>query len=171
MVEPTHIEEIGLRVEKADDNGLFLIEEHEDFKEPNKLYIYIDEIDILVQKLQKAKHKWNNKNEFVQHSSHSGNVSQNELSQYKTFGIENFEQYKRYIRSNEWQQKRKERLEKDNHRCKNCGGKRGLEVHHKNYDNFGSESIGDLATLCKDCHDKCTALNKKKKKGVVTEFD
>lgn len=170
MVDNTVIENIGLRVEKADEKGLFVIEEHEDFDEPNKFYVYIDEIDILIQKLRKAKHEWNHKNEFVQHSPHSASTHPNAIPKYKTFGdVNHFEAYRKYLRSDEWQQKRQERLQKDGFRCRNCGAVVGLEVHHKNYDNFGAESIEDLATLCKECHDKKTALDKKRRKGVVTD--
>lgn len=167
MVEPTHIEDIGLRVEKADDKGLFLIEEHEDFKEPNKLYVYIDEIDILVQKLRKAKHEWNNKNEFVEHSLHSESKPHNPFAIFKDFDVEDFKEYNRYIRSDEWQRKRQERLQLDWHRCKNCGGKIGLEVHHKNYSGLRNEDVSGLATLCSECHDKVTKINRKKRKVVL----
>jgi len=169
MIETISDENNGLRIEEADEDGIQIIESAYLLKEKNKVYVYYSEIDQLIQKLRKAKFDWSNKNEFGEHSSHSEKNFPNAISQYKTFGnIDNFELYKKYIRSDEWQQKRKERLALDNHRCKNCGGRRGLEVHHKNYDSLFNENVSsDLITQCKECHDKITDLNRKKKKMVV----
>lgn len=170
MIETISNENNGLRVEKADEDGLHLIESVPFVKEENKVYVYFSEIDQLVQKLQNAKQKHNNKNGFVQHSPCSMKESPNAISQYKDFGnVDDFEQYQSYIRSVEWQQKRKERLALDNHHCKNCGGKQGLEVHHKSYDGFLNESVvDDLVTLCSDCHDRVTLISRKKR-SVVTD--
>jgi len=169
MIEIINNENNGLRIEKADEDGLQIIESTLNVKEENKVYVYYSEIDQLIQKLRKAKFDWSNKNEFGEHSISSKNANQNVLPQYKTFGnVDDFEQYKKYIHSDEWQQKRKERLSLDNHRCKNCGGKVGLEVHHKNYDSLFNEDVtSDLITQCKECHDKITNLNRKKRKMIV----
>jgi len=160
----------GLRVEEADEDGLHIIESSNLIIEVNKVYVYYSEIDQLIQKLKKAKFDWVNKNEFVKNSPSSKGKIQNADSQFKPFGnIDAFEQYGKYIRSDEWQQKRKERLELDNHRCRNCGGKQGLEVHHKNYGGFLNESVvDDLITECEDCHNRITLLNRKKR-NVVTD--
>jgi len=170
MIETISDENNGLRMEEADGDGIMLVESAFSVKEENKVYIYYSEIDQLIQKLRKAKYDWSNKNKFGEHSSHSKNTTQNVLSQYKTFGnVDKFEQYKKYIRSDEWQQKRKERLALDNHCCRNCGGKVELEVHHKSYGSFLVESVSDdLVTLCKACHDKKTLLDRKNR-TVVTD--
>lgn len=169
MVETITDENNGLRIEEADEDGIQILEAAYNKSEENKVYVYYSEIDQLIQKLRKAKFDRSNKNEFGEHSPRSKTATQNTLAQYKTFGnVDNFEQYKKYIRSDEWQQKRKERLALDGHRCRNCGGKEGLEVHHKSYDRFGSESVSsDLVTICSECHDKVTGLNRKKRKVVV----
>ena len=47
----------------------------------------------------------------------------------------------------------KEILERDGWRCQGCGSLRGLEVHHiQRRSQLGSDSDGNLITLCSDCH-------------------
>lgn len=68
------------------------------------------------------------------------------------------EYYKRYIRSPDWQRKKQERYEIDNHKCVMCGRyasncRYGLQVHHISYRNLGHEDpYTDLVTLCPRCH-------------------
>ena len=65
------------------------------------------------------------------------------------------------------QQKRKERLEIDNHECQlsklfgiaHLSGKpcsEDLEVHHITYERSGHEEMGDLIVVCTRCHDILT---------------
>lgn len=73
--------------------------------------------------------------------------------------------YERYMNSEEWRTKRKQRLEIDRHQCqypKECGGICGdsgsktnyLEVHHIRYPKkLGTEGMSDLITLCKQHHE------------------
>lgn len=65
-----------------------------------------------------------------------------------------YEEYKQYLESDEWKVKREERLEKDGHRCVCCNSSDNLNVHHITYDRLKNESIYDLITLCRDCHEK-----------------
>lgn len=74
------------------------------------------------------------------------------------------EEYKRYIRSPEWEKKKAERLEIDNHCCAMCGRpeakcRNGLQCHHTNYKKpLGQESVyDDLVSLCPSCHMKIHA--------------
>lgn len=60
--------------------------------------------------------------------------------------------YKEYIKSTVWYQKRLARLKKDNYTCQKCGDTEFLEVHHLTYDNLGDEPIEDLICLCRACH-------------------
>ena len=169
MIRTITNEDNGLHIEKADSDGIHLIESAPFVKEKNKVYIYYSEIDQTIQKLRKAKFDWSKENEFGEHSLGSVKKSPNAISQYKDFGnVDTFKEYQNYIRSDEWQQKRKQRLALDNHRCKNCGGKQGLEVHHKRYDGFLNESVvNDLITLCEDCHNRVTLVSRKKRKVVL----
>ena len=74
------------------------------------------------------------------------------------------EEYKKYIRSPEWEQKKAERLEIDGHKCAMCGRpeskcRNGLQCHHTNYKKpLGQESVyDDLVSLCPSCHMKIHA--------------
>lgn len=61
-----------------------------------------------------------------------------------------------------WLSKREERLEKDNHKCQNCGAEENLHVHHvqpkrefKKVED--ANTINNLITLCRSCHPKAEA--------------
>lgn len=60
--------------------------------------------------------------------------------------------YKKYLNSKEWKEKRDKRLEIDGFKCTCCGTKDRLNVHHTTYERLGHESMEDLITLCNDCH-------------------
>ena len=67
--------------------------------------------------------------------------------------------YESYMRSPEWEKKRKERLAIDGYKCVMCGRpletckKKSLDVHHISYENLGNENVyTDLVTLCSTCH-------------------
>jgi hypothetical protein len=62
--------------------------------------------------------------------------------------------YDRYMKSSEWKEKRKLAIEKENGRCQLCNSDRFLHVHHRTYERFGYEEIGDLTVLCGYCHAK-----------------
>lgn len=66
--------------------------------------------------------------------------------------------YQQYISSAAWYAKREERRAIDKNRCRTCGISDALEVHHVTYDNFGDESMSDLITLCKQCHEAITSV-------------
>ena len=60
---------------------------------------------------------------------------------------------KAYLASPEWDTKRKQVLERDLYACQGCGNTGiPLEVHHITYTNYGSESLSDLVTVCRPCH-------------------
>ena len=69
-------------------------------------------------------------------------------------------EYQEYMRSEEWQRKRKERWKIDGLCCVMCGkelrypeGGEGWESHHLHYKTLGHENpITDLCTLCTNCH-------------------
>jgi 5-methylcytosine-specific restriction endonuclease McrA len=63
--------------------------------------------------------------------------------------------YKEYLKTKEWQRKRKEKLEEANYKCQRCNifGVE-LDVHHLTYERRGEELPEDLIVLCKKCHAK-----------------
>ena len=60
--------------------------------------------------------------------------------------------YQIYLHSNEWKNKREQRLKLDNYRCQFCFSKKQLTVHHTSYRRFGNEPLEHLITLCDQCH-------------------
>ena len=66
--------------------------------------------------------------------------------------------YKKYMRSKEWEEKRQQRLEIDNHKCAMCDRpeskcKDGLQIHHISYRHLGDEDVfTEIVSLCPRCH-------------------
>lgn len=74
-----------------------------------------------------------------------------------------FEQYNRYLKSPEWQEKRTLVLKRDKHLCQACLNAFATQVHHKSYqfvDLTGSEPAFDLVAICTPCHDKIELMKK-----------
>lgn len=63
-------------------------------------------------------------------------------------------QYRDYLKTEQWKNRRKEILVRDGNKCSECGDKKKLQVHHLNYKNLGCEKDEDLVTLCGNCHKK-----------------
>lgn len=66
--------------------------------------------------------------------------------------------YKNYMQSEQWQQKKAERIDIDKG-CVMClrplDKIRSVQVHHISYRNLGHEDVlADLVTLCGSCHKK-----------------
>ena len=69
--------------------------------------------------------------------------------------------YEKYIGSVKWKKVRKYRMKYDDFECQSpfplysqCLESKQLEVHHLTYDNLGNELLGDIVTLCQNCHDR-----------------
>lgn len=63
--------------------------------------------------------------------------------------------YKDYLRTEHWELARKAVLTRDQYKCADCGKskyEKSLEVHHITYIRRGKENLGDLMTLCRECH-------------------
>lgn len=57
-----------------------------------------------------------------------------------------------YLPSPEWQDRRKQAIERANGRCAHCSATERLQVHHVTYRNIGNERPEDLLVLCRRCH-------------------
>jgi 5-methylcytosine-specific restriction endonuclease McrA len=71
------------------------------------------------------------------------------------------ESYFLLLQQPQWQTRRKAIIERDNNKCRCCGGTKGLQVHHRQYHfNQRTQSFINpwlyadqyLVTLCTDCH-------------------
>ncbi len=59
--------------------------------------------------------------------------------------------YDDYLASPSWKERRKAYLALSP-RCKGCGSRNQLQVHHNNYDHIGNELPEDVCSLCPYCH-------------------
>lgn len=65
-----------------------------------------------------------------------------------------YEPYEYYLKSDQWKEKKRKRIEIDGNKCALCGSGLNLQVHHRSYKNLGYENIcNDLITLCSNCHE------------------
>ena len=62
--------------------------------------------------------------------------------------------YRKYIQSPEWKEKRQAKLDACSGKCECEGGctREATQVHHLHYDSLGNESLDDLQALCPKCH-------------------
>lgn len=60
--------------------------------------------------------------------------------------------YKTYINSDKWFERRNLYFESHLKKCSRCGATQYIHLHHITYKSFGREKDLDLAPLCKDCH-------------------
>ena len=59
----------------------------------------------------------------------------------------------RRITTAAWESLRRQTLDRDGWRCQGCGKAGALEVHHvKPLAEGGVNALGNLTTLCRDCH-------------------
>lgn len=63
-----------------------------------------------------------------------------------------FTSYTEYLRSPQWQKKRRRAFKKYGKACSVCGATTQLQVHHRHYKTLYRESVDDLAILCAGCH-------------------
>jgi 5-methylcytosine-specific restriction endonuclease McrA len=68
--------------------------------------------------------------------------------------------YKAYLRTPAWRSLADQAKERDRYRCRLCGSRDELEVHHRTYARIGHEDIDDLVTLCHRCHTIVTVAQK-----------
>lgn len=71
--------------------------------------------------------------------------------------------YSEYLKSEEWRQKARQRMEIDGYRCQMCGSSgtmnNRLQCHHLTYRHLYNEDVWkDLLTLCTNCHKAVHAM-------------
>jgi len=62
-------------------------------------------------------------------------------------------EYKKYIKSADWQSIRKKFILEKGGKCADCGALKDLHVHHLHYRTIGRERSDDVEILCADCHE------------------
>jgi len=74
------------------------------------------------------------------------------------------ENYKLYLESEDWEEKRAVAYKAADYRCATCGGKKKLNAHHLVYRNlYDVDPITELLVLCEDCHAIAHHVNTKNK--------
>jgi hypothetical protein len=63
-----------------------------------------------------------------------------------------YDEYRAYLQSKEWKEKRRAAIERAGGRCQTCNKSNRLEVHHRTYERIFNEDPGDLTVLCCECH-------------------
>ena len=76
--------------------------------------------------------------------------------------------YEEYIKSPRWRNNpaRLAELRAAHFRCRLChrpDSETTLEVHHRTYCRLGREKVGDLLTLCTECHDEVTGFLRRRR--------
>jgi len=68
-------------------------------------------------------------------------------------GIRNYNEYEKFLLSEEWSLIRKRVLERDKYKCIKCCDREELQVHHDTpYQISRDNSMDNLITLCNKCH-------------------
>lgn len=65
-----------------------------------------------------------------------------------------FASYRAYLNSAHWKGLRRRVLQRDGWRCRVCGSKRNLQVHHDRYTDLLSDDIRHLKAMCRRCHER-----------------
>lgn len=60
--------------------------------------------------------------------------------------------YRTYLKTPEWDGRRRQALYDAGYRCERCGAASPLDVHHLTYRNIFNEAPEDLQALCRPCH-------------------
>lgn len=68
--------------------------------------------------------------------------------------IEWRERYENYLRSAQWQVKRRLVFERSGGTCEGCRQAKATQVHHLTYDHLGNELLWELAAVCRECHER-----------------
>jgi hypothetical protein len=62
--------------------------------------------------------------------------------------------YNEYLKSPEWQWRRKMVMDREAGLCQGCRTVRAKDVHHLTYAHVGDEPLYELVALCGECHQK-----------------
>jgi hypothetical protein len=61
-------------------------------------------------------------------------------------------EYKRYLKSPEWAERKRRYYQIHHRRCSACGTWKKIQLHHSSYDRLTREPDSDLWPLCSNCH-------------------
>ena len=70
--------------------------------------------------------------------------------------------YKNYLRSDQWKEKRLLVLKRDKHICQSCMVSKAQDVHHLTYQFIYNEPLFTLVSVCRPCHEAIELMKDKK---------
>jgi hypothetical protein len=73
-----------------------------------------------------------------------------------------FKNHGDYLNSQKWKEKRTKVLERDGYLCQSCRINKATEVHHLTYAHKGNEPLFDLISVCHECHESITMMDRMK---------
>lgn len=65
-----------------------------------------------------------------------------------------FEDYSKYLQSDEWKAKRDKVIRRAKGICEGCGERSVYQVHHLTYAHKMNEFLFELVAVCRECHDR-----------------
>jgi hypothetical protein len=82
-----------------------------------------------------------------------GNEIRN-FTSYINLTNSNYYAHRTHLQSEYWKNIRQLVLERDKYICQLCKAEKAKDVHHLTYKNLGNESIDELTSYCRACHEK-----------------
>ncbi len=71
--------------------------------------------------------------------------------------------FREYVRTDEWEARRQQRLAYDQHQCQallpGCEGE-ARQVHHTTYEHIGNEPLWELRSVCRVCHMQIVSMDR-----------
>ena len=80
-----------------------------------------------------------------------------------------FRKHNDYLRSPEWAERRMNVLRRDGYMCQACLRNPAREVHHLSYLHWGHEPLFELTSVCQQCHDDLTEMDRNRRNGQKSE--
>lgn len=80
-----------------------------------------------------------------------------------------WDEYQAYLQSEDWQNRRGVVLQRDRHTCQACLRRKATQVHHTTYKYGTAAPLFALISLCSECHDHITLIDREKRKGAAIQ--
>ena len=80
-----------------------------------------------------------------------------------------FKKHNDYLNSGTWKAKRILVMRRDGHICQACLERPSVQVHHLTYDYWGNEPLYTLTSVCQQCHDLITDMDRNRRNGIKSE--
>ena len=125
-------------------------------KERNAIDLFLDYKKVLL-----PKSTWVEKKAHILEMFNDGDpiLTQRAIRQPRVKRSEPSMDYKKYLRSKEWQDVRESLFKVRGKKCEECGSEEQINVHHKHYGSLYNEKLKDLQVLCRSCHRKTHKIN------------